>query len=180
MAEKIKFIYSNIHSDMKKLLFVALALSCILLPTEAKKKVRVHTIGDSTMADYNESTTDQRGWGQMFQQFFDETITVNNRGKSGASSKSFYEESAYWASVKKQIAEGDYVIIQFAHNDEKNNGMDGDSVRAKTGDMTVDYRGTTPQGTYKEYLRKYVNETRALGATPILLSLIHISEPTRH
>lgn len=134
------------------------------------KAQTVHTIGDSTMADYNESTTDQRGWGQMFQQFFDETITVNNRGKSGASSKSFYEESAYWPSVKKQISQGDYVIIQFAHNDEKNNGMDGDSVRAKTGDMTVDYRGTTPQGTYKTYLRRYVEETRALGATPILVS----------
>ncbi len=134
------------------------------------KAQTVHTIGDSTMADYNESTTDQRGWGQMFQQFFDETITVNNRGKSGASSKSFYEESAYWPSVKKQISQGDYVIIQFAHNDEKNNGMDGDSVRAKTGDMTADYRGTTPQGTYKTYLRRYVEETRALGATPILVS----------
>lgn len=134
------------------------------------KAQTVHTIGDSTMADYNESTTDQRGWGQMFQQFFDETITVNNRGKSGASSKSFYEESAYWPSVKKQISQGDYVIIQLAHNDEKNNGMDGDSVRAKTGDMTADYRGTTPQGTYKAYLRRYVEETRALGATPILAS----------
>ena len=134
------------------------------------KAQTVHTIGDSTMADYNESTTDQRGWGQMFQQFFDETITVNSRGKSGASSKSFYEEGAYWPLVKKQISQCDYVIIQFAHNDEKNNGMDGDSVRAKTGDMTADYRGTTPQGTYKTYLRRYVEETRALGATPILVS----------
>ena len=153
---------------MKKLhIFIASLLAMSSVWTTAQT---VHTIGDSTMADYNESTTDQRGWGQMFQQFFDETIMVNNRGKSGASSKSFYEESAYWPSVKKQIAEGDYVIIQFAHNDEKNGGMDGDSVRAKTGDMTVDYRGTTPQGTYKEYLRRYVNETRALGATPILVS----------
>ena len=143
------------------------AISLLAGPLSAKT---VHTIGDSTMANYDESTTDQRGWAQMFQQFFDGTITVNNRGKSGSSSKSFYEESAYWASVKKQIVEGDYVIIQFAHNDEKNNGMDGDSVRAKTGDLTVDYRGTTPQGSYKEYLRRYVNETRALGATPILVS----------
>lgn len=139
----------------------------MMLPLQAQT---VHTIGDSTMADYNESTTDQRGWGQMFQQFFDETITVNNRGKSGASSKSFYKESAYWPSVKKQIAEGDYVIIQFAHNDEKTGGMDGDSVRAKTGDMTVDYRGTTPQGTYKEFLRRYGRRDPGFGATPILVS----------
>ena len=53
---------------MKKLLFAALALSCILLPAEAKKKVRVHTIGDSTMADYAENTTRTRGWGEMFQE----------------------------------------------------------------------------------------------------------------
>ena len=154
---------------MKKthIIVAALCTMTSLWPLSAQT---VHTIGDSTMADYNESTTDQRGWAQMFQQFFDETITINNRGKSGASSKSFYEETAYWATVKKQISEGDYVIIQFAHNDEKNGGMDGDSVRAKTGDMTVDYRGTTPQGSYKEYLRRYVNETRELGAHPILVS----------
>ena len=71
---------------MKKLhIFIASLLAMSSVWTTAQT---VHTI------DYNESTTDQRGWGQMFQQFFDETITVNNRGKSGASSKSFYEESA--------------------------------------------------------------------------------------
>ncbi len=149
-------------------LLVLCMFSLLFLPLAAQ--ITVHTIGDSTMADYDESTTDKRGWAQMFQQFFDETITVNNRGKSGASSKSFYEESAYWTTVRKQISEGDYVIIQFSHNDEKNNGMDGDSVIAKTGDTSVDYRGTIPQTTYKDYLRKYVNETRELGGIPILVA----------
>ena len=162
--------YNFLNKYTMKHAHIIVAALCSITSLWSLSAQTVHTIGDSTMADYNESTTDQRGWGQMFQQFFDETITVNNRGKSGASSKSFYKESAYWPSVKKQIAEGDYVIIQFAHNDEKTNGMDGDSVRIKTGDLTVDYRGTTPQGTYKEYLRRYVNETRALGATPILVS----------
>lgn len=155
---------------MKKNYFFILIFLCASLSLPAQKKV--HTIGDSTMAEYDETTTDKRGWAQMFQQFFDETITVNNRGKSGASSKSFYRESAYWPSVKKQITEGDYVIIQFAHNDEKNGGMDGDSVQIKTGDTSADYRGTTPYDTYKAYLRKYVNETRELGATPILAGAI--------
>ncbi|MCD8289932.1 MAG: GDSL-type esterase/lipase family protein [Prevotella sp.] len=140
----------------------------LFLPLAAQ--VTVHTIGDSTMADYDESTTDKRGWAMMFQQYFDETVTVNNRGKSGASSKSFYQESAYWTTVRKQISEGDYVIIQFSHNDEKNNGMDGDSVIAKTGDSTVDYRGTIPYSTYKDFLRLYVNETRELGGIPILVA----------
>ena len=152
---------------MKKTALFVLALWGMSLTLPAQT---VHTIGDSTMADYNEATTDQRGWGQMFQQFFDATVKVNNRGKSGASSKSFYLESPYWPSVKKQIAAGDYVLIQFAHNDEKSNGMDGDSVQIINGDKSADYRGTTPQGTYKEYLRRYINETRALGATPILVS----------
>ena len=164
---------------MKKTLFIALALLCLFLPAEAKKKVRVHTIGDSTMADYDENTTPKRGWGMMFQQFFTGDLTVNNRAKSGASSKSFYEESAYWESVKKQIKPGDYVLIQFAHNDEKTDGMDGDeliayykSVGDEAGAAATDYRGTTAAGTYKDYLRKYIEETRALGATPVLVSPI--------
>ena len=150
--------------------------ACATFFADARK---IHTIGDSTMATYSESTTVTRGWGQMFQQFFTGDITVNNRAKSGASSKSFYEESAYWQSVKKQIEPGDYVIISFAHNDEKNNGCDGDSLKAyytANGDATtaasLDYRGTTPSGTYKAYLRKYISETRALGATPILMGAI--------
>ena len=154
---------------MRKTLFIALALACLLLPAEAKKKVRVHTIGDSTMADYAENTTRTRGWGEMFQEFFTDDVEVMNYARGGRSTRSFINEGL-WDKVKANIEKGDYVLIQFAHNDEKTGGMDGDSVRAKTGDMTVDYRGTTPQGTYKEFLRRYVDETRALGATPILVS----------
>lgn len=150
-----------------------------LLASSSAVGIKVHTIGDSTMATYNEGTTVTRGWGQMFQQFFTDAVTVNNRAKNGASSKSFYKESAYWESVKKQIQPGDYVLIQFSHNDEKNSGMDGDSVKAyyeSIGDSTTasstDYRGTTPNGTYKDFLRKYVEETCALGATPVLVGAI--------
>lgn len=160
-------------------LFKSTLLAAGMLVSTSMMAIKVHTIGDSTMATYSESTTVTRGWGQMFQQFFTDAVTVNNRAKSGASSKSFYEEAAYWESVKKQIQPGDYVLIQFAHNDEKNDGMDGDEVKAyyeSIGDQTkadaTDYRGTTASGTYKEYLRKYVEETRALGATPVLVGAI--------
>lgn len=160
-------------------LFKSTLLAAGMLVSTSMMAIKVHTIGDSTMATYSESTTVTRGWGQMFQQFFTDAVTVNNRAKSGASSKSFYEESAYWESVKKQIQPGDYVLIQFAHNDEKNDGMDGDEVKAyyeSIGDQAkadaTDYRGTTASGTYKEYLRKYVEETRALGATPVLVGAI--------
>lgn len=159
--------------------FKSTLLAAGMLVSTSMMAIKVHTIGDSTMATYSESTTVTRGWGQMFQQFFTDAVTVNNRAKSGASSKSFYEEAAYWESVKKQIQPGDYVLIQFAHNDEKNDGMDGDEVKAyyeSIGDQAkadaTDYRGTTASGTYKEYLRKYVEETRALGATPVLVGAI--------
>lgn len=160
-------------------LFKSTLLAAGMLVSTSMMAIKVHTIGDSTMATYSESTTVTRGWGQMFQQFFTDAVTVNNRAKSGASSKSFYEEAAYWESVKKQIQPGDYVLIQFAHNDEKNDGMDGDEVKAYYESIddqakadATDYRGTTASGTYKEYLRKYVEETRALGATPVLVGAI--------
>lgn len=159
--------------------FKSMLLAAGLLVSSSAAGIKVHTIGDSTMATYSESTTVTRGWGQMFQQFFTDAVTVNNRAKSGASSKSFYKEAAYWESVKKQIEPGDYVLIQFAHNDEKNDGMDGDEVKAyyeSIGDKAkadaTDYRGTTASGTYRDYLRKYVEETRALGATPVLVGAI--------
>ena len=163
----------NLKQSICSLLFATASLSCI------NAQVTVHTIGDSTMADQSE-TGDIRGRGQMIQQFFDaDQVIINNRGKSGDSSKSFYLESPYWATVRNQIKPGDYVIIQFAHNDEKNNGMDGDELKnlyinsGKPSEAAaVDYRGTTAYGTYKEYLRKYVNEARELGATPILATSI--------
>ena len=159
---------------MKKFLTPLLVSALALCGTDADAK-KVHTIGDSTMANYDESATVTRGWCQYLQQFLS-GIEVNNRGKNGASSKSFYEEAAFWKSVKTQMEPGDYVLIQFAHNDEKTSGMDGDEVKAyytSIGDnataASTDYRGTNPSTTYKEYLRKYVNETREAGCTPILV-----------
>ena len=163
--------------------FLLLSLLTVTIPSEAKKKV--HTIGDSTMANYaTDGTTDKRGWAQMLQQFFNvDNVTVNNRGKSGASSKSFYLESAYWPTLvtggSDAMQAGDFLLIQFAHNDEKNGGADGDVVKeyyANQGDATTaastDYRGTTASGTYKEYIRKYIDEAKAMGVKPIVVGPI--------
>lgn len=162
------------NKKLTSLLLLVLSL-CGILQVQA---IKVHTIGDSTMQTYDESCTITRGWAQYFQQFF-QNVTINNRGKAGASSKSFYQEPAYWQSVKQQMQPGDYVLIQFAHNDEKNNGMDGDELKAyynKVGESdkaaATDYRGTTPSRTYKDYLRKYVEETRAAGCHPVLVAPI--------
>ena len=171
---------------MKKVLLFTLCLIAMFAVTaQAGTKKKVHTIGDSTMADYaTDGSTDKRGWCQMLQQFFDsDQITIHNRGKSGASSKSFYIDAAYWPTLvtggSDAMSAGDYLIIQFAHNDEKNAGADGDVVKAyytSIGDATTaastDYRGTTASGTFKEYIRKYINEAKAMGVKPIVVGAI--------
>ena len=138
---------------------------------------RVHTIGDSTMSEYKPAATPKRGWGMYLQAFFNaDSVEVNNRGKSGASTRTFYETENLWPSVKQQMHAGDYLIIQFAHNDEKCKGEDvyvrNAQLRAEGKDTLTDMRGTEPNTTYKEYLRRFVNEAREMGVTPILMSPI--------
>ena len=159
---------------MKKILtFVLCALSlCTVSAT-----IKVHTIGDSTMQDYDESTTEVRGWGTYLGSFFDANfVTVNNRGKAGASSRTFYDGAAFWPSVKSQMTAGDYLLIQFAHNDENNSGLDVLEYNAyltAQGQATLtDLRGTCPNTTYKDFLRLYIDEARALGVNPVLVGPI--------
>ena len=78
---------------MKKIFsfFAAMLLSLPMM----QAAIKVHTIGDSTMAEYDESTTDKRGWGMYLASFFDPAfVTVNNRGKSGADTRGFYNGAA--------------------------------------------------------------------------------------
>ena len=163
---------------MQKQLIYTLAVAAMMaVVTPSVHAVKVHTIGDSTMADYDENTTDKRGWCTYLGSFFDPAfVTVNNRGKSGASSRTFYDQAAYWPSVKSQMQAGDYVLIQFAHNDENNNGLDvleyNAYLTANGQAALTDLRGTCPNTTYKAYLRLYVDETRALGCNPVLVAPI--------
>ena len=158
----------------KYLVFVLCVLFCV--PVFGAKR-KVHTIGDSTMSEYKPAATPKRGWGMYLQAFFNaDSIEVNNRGKSGASTRTFYETDNLWPSVKQQMKAGDFLIIQFAHNDEKCKGEDvyveNARLRAEGKDTLTDMRGTEPNTTYKEYLRKYVNEAREMGVKPILMSPI--------
>ena len=130
-----------------------------VLPQPVAAGVTVHSIGDSTMASYDPTVDlNQRGWMQMFPEFADDTLIVDNAAINGTSSKSFYL-SGSWDLVKNRIAPGDFVFIQFAHNDEKDNGIEGASGI-----------GTAAFGAYTDYLTKYVTEARALGAIPILFT----------
>ena len=157
-----------------KRIFSLFAAVMLCLPM-MQGAVKVHTIGDSTMAEYDESTTDKRGWGMYLASFFDPAfVTVNNRGKSGADTRGFYNGTAYWPSVKSQMTAGDYLIIQFAHNDEGTvtNGMDNLEYAAYCAANNLpapsDARGTNPRTAYRDMLRLYIDEARALGVTPIL------------
>ncbi|MBR1504531.1 MAG: hypothetical protein IJ614_00295 [Prevotella sp.] len=156
----------------KILAFLTLALMVCTAATNAKK---VHTLGDSTMAPYDESATVTRGWGMYFGNFLTNGWTSINYAKGGRDSRGGYTE--LWQTAKKQVQEGDYVIITFGHNDEKNSGMDGYALKAyyeSIGETekanAVDLRGTVPSTTYKEWLGKIVDEAKALGATPIICS----------
>lgn len=165
---------NNEYLVKRTLLFVFCFL--LFVPVFGAKR-KVHTIGDSTMSEYKPAATPKRGWGMYLQAFFNpDSVEVNNRGKSGASTRTFYETENLWPSVKAQMSAGDYLIIQFAHNDEKCKGEDvyveNARLRAEGKDTLTDMRGTEPNSTYKEYLRKYVNEARELGVTPILMSPI--------
>lgn len=160
---------------MKRLRFWSLLVTLffgILVCADAKK---VHTIGDSTMANYDENATVTRGWGMYFGNFLTNGWTSINYAKGGRDSRGGYEE--LWQTAKKNVEAGDYVIVTFGHNDEKNSGMDGYALKAYydgIGDATaaaaVDLRGTVPSTTYKEWLGKIVDEAKALGAIPIICS----------
>ncbi len=138
------------------------------------------TCGDSTMADYaTDGSTPTRGWGQYFGTFFDSDITVINRGKGGMDVQGFYTGSAYWPTIKKALKPGDYVLLQFAHNDEKNGGMDGHQLYEYyigIGDSqaaaAVDTRGSIPNDTYVQTLRTLVEEIRAVDAIPLFASSV--------
>ena len=160
---------------MKKVLSLLLTAT-LCLPMSA---IKVHTIGDSTMAEYDENTTDKRGWGMYLGSFFDpEFVTVNNCGKSGADTRAFYTGAAYWPSVKSRMTAGDYLLIQFAHNDEGTvtYGMDNLEYAQYCADNSLpapaDARGTNPQTTYRDMLRAFIDEARALGVTPVLVGPI--------
>lgn len=158
---------------------------CLSLTTQTFAQKKVHTIGDSTMDSYAGGGTDKMGWGGVLQQFFNgkdadgNTITVNNRGKSGSSSRTFYTDTRYWNTMTtgaNAMKKGDILLIQFAHNDENNKGMDAVELQAYNAAhglaAVTDLRGTIPTTTYKEYLRKYINEAKAMGVKPILVGAI--------
>jgi lysophospholipase L1-like esterase len=115
----------------------------------------VYMIGDSTMADYAVVPAQAlRGWGQMLHMYFKDGARVDNHAMSGRSCRSFIAEGR-WQVVKDHLKEGDYVIIQFGHNDEKKEDPK---------------RYADPFGDYKNFLAGFIKDIRGKGAHPILVT----------
>ena len=163
---------------MKKTIYYFMAM-LLLLSTAAVHAKKVHTLGDSTMAPYDESATNTRGWGMYFGNFLTNGWTSVNYAKGGRDSRGGFNE--LWQNAKNNVEAGDYVLIQFAHNDGKYNGVDNLELQAyytDKGDATnaaavkKDGRGTTPSTTYKQCLKQIIDAVKEKGATPILVSAV--------
>ena len=139
---------------MKLLVLVALILLC---SSAANRKTTIFMIGDSTMANKDISNGKQeRGWGMALQCYFDpDYVHIDNHAVNGRSTLSFINEGR-WQKVLDKMKPGDYVVIQFGHNDEK---------------APAD-RHTDPGSTFDYNLAKFVRETREHGGTPILMNCV--------
>ena len=116
------------------------------------KKITIWMIGDSTMSIKEKKAYPETGWGMPFVYFWDSTVTIENLAKNGRSTSSFRNEGL-WQIVLDKATEGDYVFIQFGHNDE---------VSTK--------KTYTTETEFKKNLKQYVAEARGKKAIPILLT----------
>lgn len=122
----------------------------------SQSKLKIVIVGDSTAATYDAARAPEMGWGQTFGRFFAESVAVKNHAYPGRSSKSFIDEGRL-ARALDDLAPGDWLFIQFGHND------------AKKEDPA---RYTEPETTYKEHLAVYIRSARERGANPLLLTPI--------
>jgi lysophospholipase L1-like esterase len=136
---------------------LAVLLAATMLGAAPAARTTVWLVGDSTMADKpTPERNPERGWGQLLPRFVDSTMVVRNRAVNGRSTRSFIAEGR-WDAVRDSLKAGDYVLIEFGHNDEK------------TDDST---RYTNPYTAYRRNLERFVAEARARRATPVLFTPI--------
>ena len=142
---------------MKFKLTILLSLLLMLSAfTSEKRVITIFTIGDSTMANKSlVGGNPERGWGQMLSRYFSADIVIDNHAVNGRSSKRFIDEGR-WDKVLGKLKKGDYVFIQFGHNDEKSD----------------EKRHTDPGTTFDANLKRFVEEARAKGAIPVLFNSI--------
>jgi lysophospholipase L1-like esterase len=136
----------------------SLSVLCLLLLCSAaafgKKPITVYLAGDSTMAQKLPEKRPETGWGEELQKFFKEgAVIVDNRAKNGRSTRTFIEEKL-WQGIVDSLKKGDYVFIEFGHNDSSKEKTD---------------RYTPPED-YRRNLVRFISDVRAKGATPVLMT----------
>lgn len=138
---------------MKAFALALALLTCTTMALQETNPVTIWLIGDSTMSKKEVKAFPETGWGMPFAYFWDSTVKIENRAVNGRSSKSFIAENK-WQPIVEKLKEGDYVFIQFGHNDESKDKGE---------------RYSTPEE-YKLNLKKYVEDARAKRAIPILIT----------
>jgi lysophospholipase L1-like esterase len=136
---------------MRKL-FIPIIILLMAFSFPEKKTITLWLCGDSTMSVKDKRAYPETGWGMPFVYFWDSTVLVENLAKNGRSTSSFKNEGL-WKKVLDNANEGDYVFIQFGHNDE---------VSTK--------KTYTTEAEFKNNLKQYVTDARSKKATPILLT----------
>ena len=136
-------------------LLVAGAACFMALALPPKKKIKVYLVGDSTMCSYEPSRAPLTGWGMPFVHFFDSSVVIDNRARGGRSTRTFISENR-WQPIADSLQAGDYVLIQFGHNDEAKEEIYRDRY--------------TPVPAYKKNLAQFINDARRKGALPVLIT----------
>jgi lysophospholipase L1-like esterase len=137
-----------------KLTFALLAVLLLASVAAAREPITVFLAGDSTMARKDENKRPETGWGEQLQKHFDERkVRVDNHAMNGRSTRTFISEGR-WQALVEQVRAGDYVLIQFGHNDESKEKVDR----------------YTPPDDFRRNLERFVAEVRAKKATPVLLT----------
>lgn len=139
------------------LALIALVLSCAILVMGHSTRPTLHLCGDSTMADKPLDDNPERGWGQLLPLFFSREIRIINYARNGRSTKSFIREGL-WERVLTNLKPGDYVLIQFGHNDAKI------SDTSRYAEAHTDYRWN---------LIRFVTDTRSRGGIPVLITPVN-------
>lgn len=118
--------------------------------------LRLHLAGDSTMSDKLALAYPERGWGQLLPQFMSQQLQIVNHAANGRSTLRFANEGR-WQLLLSELQPGDYVLLQFGHNDQK---------------ITDPARYAAADSTYQEYLNRFIREAQAKGALPLLATPI--------
>lgn len=156
------FLNSSTGTTMKTIYkrSIALLMYCGLLACSTttdvmadKKITQIFLAGDSTMAIKDPKDFPETGWGVPFATFFNDSVKVVNLAVNGRSTRTFIEEGR-WQALIKDLQPGDYVFIQFGHNDQSEHKVD---------------RYTTPQQ-YRANLNRFIDEVESKQANPILLT----------